>query len=119
MSGTDYDAMVKDTDKIVTVVKPKAQVSSWHAIGAHRVRMKIRTGNGDDAHLWPSKPWADYAANETETKRMKQKKQYAARRMDRIKEQIEKDLQREKKRTTLSEIFGVPKALPEKPTGDR
>ena len=59
MTGTDDNAIVNESNKPTATIKPKAQPSNYHAIGSHRLKMKIATGNGDDAHLYPSRRWVD------------------------------------------------------------
>jgi hypothetical protein len=69
--GTDYDAIVADLDKPIGTVRPKGNPDRTHIAGINQARLKMRTGNGDDAHLWPAKRYADMAPNETDRDRRK------------------------------------------------
>jgi hypothetical protein len=71
MTGTDYNAIVNDLDKPTATVKPKGNPDRTHIAWLNQARLKMRTGNGDDAHLWPAKRYVDMAPNETDRDRRK------------------------------------------------
>jgi hypothetical protein len=70
MNGTDYDAIVNEMNQSKPV-RPKGQPDRTHIAGLNQSRLKMRTGNGDDAHLWPAKRYVDMAPNETDRDRRK------------------------------------------------
>jgi hypothetical protein len=69
--GTDYDAIVADLDKPIGAVRPKGNPNKSHAIGATRAPLHILTGNGHNAHLYPSKRYVEAAITETEARKAK------------------------------------------------
>lgn len=79
MTGTDYNAIVNELNKPTVTVRPKAQPDRSHVAGLNQTKVKIRTGNGDDAHLWPAKRYVDIAPCETERDTRKMKAQNAVR----------------------------------------
>ena len=66
MTGTDYNAIVNELNKPTVYVRPKSQPDSTHISGLNQTRLKMRTGNGDDAHLWPAKRYVENAIIETD-----------------------------------------------------
>jgi len=81
MTGTDYNAIVADLDKPTSTVKPKGNPDRTHIAGLNQTRLKMRTGNGDDAHLWPAKRYVENAIIESD----KDRRRYRDR-LDRIRE---------------------------------
>jgi len=69
MTGTDYNAIVDELNKSTVYVRPKSQPDSTHISGLNQTRLKMRTGNGDDAHLWPAKRYVENAIIETDKDR--------------------------------------------------
>jgi hypothetical protein len=85
MTGTDYNAIVADLDKPTATVKPKGNPDRTHIAGLNQTRLKMRTGNGDDAHLWPAKRYVENAIIESD----KDRKRFINR-LDRIRNRKEK-----------------------------
>jgi hypothetical protein len=68
MTGTDYDAIVNESNQSKPVI-PKGQPDRTHIAGLNQSRLKMRTGNGDDAHLWPAKRYVENAIIESDKDR--------------------------------------------------
>lgn len=65
MTGTDYNAIVNELNQS-SPVRPKGQPDRTHIAGLNQSRLKMRTGNGDDAHLWPAKHYRGDLVSESE-----------------------------------------------------
>lgn len=68
MTGTDYNAIVNELNQSIPV-RPKGQPDRTHIAGLNQSRLKMRTGNGDDAHLWPAKRYVENAIIESDKDR--------------------------------------------------
>lgn len=85
MTGTDYNAIVNELNSPTATIRPKAQPDCSHVMGLNQGRLKMRTGNGDDAHLWPAKKYVENAIIEND----KDRRRYINR-LDRIRNKKEK-----------------------------
>lgn len=94
MTGTDYNAIVNDMNQS-SPVRPKGQPDKTHIAGLNQSRLKMRTGNGDDAHLWPAKRYVENAIIETDKDRRKYRNRVDSIRNSRMKtrEQLKNDLE--------------------------
>jgi len=114
MTGTDYNAIVEELNKPTAHIRPKGQPSEHHAMITQQVKMKIRTGNGEDAHLWPYKSIAAISPNMSEKEHRKLNERYARIRARRAEQnKIAERAKVEQTRSTLYQIFGVPAKVPE------
>ncbi len=86
MTGTDYNTIVNELNKPTATIRPKAQPDRSHVMGLNQGRLKMRTGNGDDAHLWPAKRYVENAIIESD----KDRKRFINR-LDRIRNRKVKD----------------------------
>lgn len=87
-AGTDYGGIVAELNKPTAIIRPKAQPDDSHIMGRNQARLKMRTGNGEDAHLWPAKRYCDIAPNETERDRKSSRKN-CIKRNDRLRRERE------------------------------
>jgi len=112
--GTDYNAIVDELNRPTAYIRPKGQPSEHHAMITQQVRMKIRTGNGEDAHLWTYKSIAAISPNMSEKEHRKLKERCAAIRARRTEQnKIAERAKVEQSRSTLSSIFGIPAKVSE------
>lgn len=84
MTGTDYNAIVNELNQSIPV-RPKGQPDRSHIAGLNQSRLKMRTGNGDDAHLWPAKRYVENAIIETDKDRRRYRNRLDAIRNSRLK----------------------------------